>query len=169
VVTPRPVSRSLDGMYWWATEAARHCIPAPRRIVLDICGGAGISFGPVGQDAALPRRDSKRRVLPGLQRRGSPNLGALGYANDLISPTSGERVQGLEAVWIAQVDPRWASWRTATIPEKYSQDALEFLQRLIRDEPYWSGVWVTRARIYRKAACDNVGARRASVGLRQRN
>ena len=64
--------------------------------------------------------------------------GALGYANDLISPTSGERQQGLEAVWIAQVDPRWCQLAHGDDPEKYSQDALEFLERLIRDEPYWS-------------------------------
>jgi hypothetical protein len=64
--------------------------------------------------------------------------GALGYANDLISPTSGERVQGLDAVWIAQVDPKWCRLAHGDDPEKYGQDALEFLQRLIQDEPYWS-------------------------------
>ena len=67
--------------------------------------------------------------------------GALGYANDLISPASGEREQALEIVWIARVDPRWCRLAHGDDAEKYGQDALEYLERLIQDEPYWSAFW----------------------------
>jgi hypothetical protein len=64
--------------------------------------------------------------------------GALGYAADLISPTSGEREQGLEEVWIVKVDPKSCRLVHGDNAEKDTEDALEFLQRLIEDEPYWS-------------------------------
>jgi hypothetical protein len=44
-------------------------------------------------------------------------------------------------VWIAKVDPRWCRLAHGDDPEKYSEDALEFLERLIQDEPYWSAFW----------------------------
>jgi hypothetical protein len=70
--------------------------------------------------------------------------GALGYAADLIAPTSGEREQGLEAVWIAEVDPRLC--RICPLahgddPERDGEDALEFLERVTQYEPYWSALW----------------------------
>jgi hypothetical protein len=64
--------------------------------------------------------------------------GALGYAADLISPTSGEREQGLEEVWIVKVDPKSCRLVHGDNAEKGTEDALEFLQRLIEEEPYWS-------------------------------
>jgi hypothetical protein len=67
--------------------------------------------------------------------------GALGYAADLISPTSGEREQGLEVVWITKVDPKSCPLGHGDDPEKYSEDALEFLVRVAQDEPYWSAFW----------------------------
>jgi hypothetical protein len=67
--------------------------------------------------------------------------GALGYAADLISPTSGEREQGLEVVWIAKVDPRSCPLAHCDNPKKDSEDALRFLEWVMQDEPYWSALW----------------------------
>jgi hypothetical protein len=67
--------------------------------------------------------------------------GALGYAADLISPTSGEREPGLEVVWIAKVDPKSCPLAHGDDPKRDSEDALEFLQRVMRDEPYWAADW----------------------------
>jgi hypothetical protein len=67
--------------------------------------------------------------------------GALGYAADLISPTSGEREEGLEVVWIAKVDPRSCPLAHGDDPEKFSEDARQFLGRIVQDEPYWSALW----------------------------
>jgi hypothetical protein len=67
--------------------------------------------------------------------------GALGYAADLISPTSGEREEGLEVVWIAKVDPRSCLLAHGDDHEKFSEDARQFLGRIVQDEPYWSALW----------------------------
>ncbi len=67
--------------------------------------------------------------------------GALAYAADLISPTSGGREQGLEDVWIVRVDPSSCPLAHGDDSDKDSEDALQFLQRVIQDEPYWSVSW----------------------------
>ena len=54
------------------------------------------------------------------------------------SPTSGQREEGLEEVWIVKVDPKSCRLVHGDNAEKETEDALEFLQRLIEDEPYWS-------------------------------
>jgi hypothetical protein len=64
--------------------------------------------------------------------------GALGYAADLISPLSGGRQEGLEAVWIVRVDPKSCPLAHGDDPAKDSQDILQYLERIIQDEPYWS-------------------------------
>jgi hypothetical protein len=66
--------------------------------------------------------------------------GAVGYAADLISPLSGGREQGLEAVWIVRVDPKSCPLAHGDNPGKDSEDILQYLERIIQDEPYWSEV-----------------------------
>ncbi|MGA7052853.1 MAG: hypothetical protein WBZ37_16600 [Mycobacterium sp.] len=63
--------------------------------------------------------------------------GAVAYAADLISPLSGGREQGLEAVWLVQVDPRTCPLAHGADPGKDSEDALMFLDRVTQDDPYW--------------------------------
>lgn len=65
--------------------------------------------------------------------------GATGYAADLISPTSGARDETLEGVWISRVDP-WVSCPLShgDKPKTQSEDALQYLQRVIAYDPYWS-------------------------------
>ncbi len=67
--------------------------------------------------------------------------GALAYAADLLSPTSGDREQGLEAVWIAKVDPRSCPLDHRDDPEQDSEDTLEFLERVMQDDAYWAVSW----------------------------
>jgi hypothetical protein len=64
--------------------------------------------------------------------------GALAYATDLISPLSGGRAEGLEAVWIVRVDPKSCPLAHGDDPGKDGQDILQYLERIIQDEPYWS-------------------------------
>jgi hypothetical protein len=67
--------------------------------------------------------------------------GALAYAADLLSPTSGEREPGLEVVWVAKVAAGSCPLDHRDNPEKDSEDTLEFLERVMQDEPYWSASW----------------------------
>jgi hypothetical protein len=67
--------------------------------------------------------------------------GALAYAADLITPISGEREQGLEDVWIVRVDPNSCPLAHGDNPEKDEENALQFLRRVMEDEPYWSVLW----------------------------
>jgi hypothetical protein len=68
--------------------------------------------------------------------------GALAYATDLISPTSGERDPGLEFVWITKVDPKWCPLAHGDDPVRDGEDAMYFLERVVRDEDvYWSAFW----------------------------
>lgn len=64
--------------------------------------------------------------------------GALGYAADLISPTAGERDPGLEGVWIVRIDPQSCRLAHGDSADKQTEDALEFLVRVIQGDPYWS-------------------------------
>lgn len=64
--------------------------------------------------------------------------GALAYAADVISPTAGEREQGLEGVWIVAVDPQSCRLAHGNNADKETEQALEFLMRVIQGEPYWS-------------------------------
>ena len=66
--------------------------------------------------------------------------GAMAYAADLISPTSGEREPGLEVVWIAPVDPRACRLDDRDSDED-GDEVVEFLERLMQDEPYWTAPW----------------------------
>jgi hypothetical protein len=64
--------------------------------------------------------------------------GALAYVADLLSPTSGDREQGLEVAWIAKVAARPCPLDHGENPERDSDETLEFLERVMQDEPYWS-------------------------------
>ena len=64
--------------------------------------------------------------------------GALGYAADLISPTSGGRDETLEGVWLARVDLKSCPLTHGDEPKTDSEEALQFMQRVIQYEPYWS-------------------------------
>lgn len=64
--------------------------------------------------------------------------GARGLAADLVSPTSGARDQALEGVWIARVDPKSCPLAHGDEPKTDSEEAMQFMQRVIQYEPYWS-------------------------------
>lgn len=64
--------------------------------------------------------------------------GALGYAADLISPTSGARDEALEGVWIARVDPKSCPLAHGDEPKTDNEDAMRFMQRVLEYEPYWT-------------------------------
>jgi hypothetical protein len=64
--------------------------------------------------------------------------GAMGYAADLISPTSGGRDETLEGVWIARADPKSCPLAHGDDPKTDSEDAMLFLERVMQFEPYWS-------------------------------
>jgi len=72
---------------------------------------------------------------------GYPEPGALAYAADLISPISGGRDEGLEDVWIVRADPSSCPLAHGDDPESDSENAVQFLQRVMEDEPYWSVAW----------------------------
>jgi hypothetical protein len=67
--------------------------------------------------------------------------GALAYAADLLSPTSGDREPGLEVAWIAKVAARSCPLDHGDNLEIDSEETLEFLERVMQDEPYWSASW----------------------------
>lgn len=64
--------------------------------------------------------------------------GALGYAADVISPTSGGRDEKLEGVWITEANPKSCPLAHGDEPRTDSDQVLEFLQRVMQYDPYWS-------------------------------
>lgn len=69
---------------------------------------------------------------------GLTEAGAFAYAADVISPTMSEREPGLEGVWIVSIDPQSCRLAHGDDPDRQSEEALDFLVRVIQGEPYWS-------------------------------
>jgi hypothetical protein len=67
--------------------------------------------------------------------------GAVAYAADLLSPTSGGREQALEVVWVTKIAPGPCPLDRRGNPDEDSEETLEFLERVMQDEPYWSAPW----------------------------